>query len=95
LSVACEDYVIEVEWRPISTAPRERRLLLYVPATDQQDSWIGVGHFELSPESPADEGYWKAENPQVSATRATHWLPLPGRPGGDSAAEMGTINGKA
>lgn len=71
---------MEVGWRPIASAPRDRPVLLYVPATDQSEAWIGVGRFELAPESRVAAGYWKAENPLVSATRATHWSPLPPPP---------------
>jgi hypothetical protein len=72
-------------WRPISTAPRDRLILLYVPRqTGWGQPWIGVGHFEIAPEGPSFDGYWKAENPLVSATAATHWLPIPAPPEADA-----------
>jgi hypothetical protein len=72
-------------WRPITTAPRDRLILLYVPRQrGWLEAWIGVGHFEVAPEGPAFDGYWKAENPLVSATQATHWLPIPAPPETDA-----------
>lgn len=69
------------DWQPISTAPRDRPVMLYVPRQgDSPADWIGVGHFEFAPEGRAADGYWKADNPLVSATRATHWLPMPEPP---------------
>jgi len=75
-----EGEVTQLQWQPIVSAPRDRAILLYVPGPPQKRGWIGVGHFELSPESLNDEGYWKAENPLVSATLATHWMPIPAPP---------------
>ena len=73
------------DWQPISTAPRDRLILLYVPRQrGGLKPWIGVGHFEFAPEGPAFDGYWKAENPLISATAATHWLPIPAPPEADA-----------
>lgn len=70
------------DWQPIATAPRDRAVLLYAPADPGagREEWIGVGRFELAEEERDVEGYWKAESPLVSATGATHWLPLPEAP---------------
>ena len=64
-----------MNWRPISTAPKDRAVLVYGPALDPQgvkftsnvrtampsgDEWIGHGdYFRLQP---------------------THWMPLPEAP---------------
>jgi len=68
-------------WRPISSAPRDgSAILLYVPHSGETpEDWIGIGFFER-PDDLGEGGYWKGENPTVSAVGATHWAPRPEPP---------------
>ena len=52
-------------WQPIETAPSDRDVLLWVPASAMLTDLIG-GHAEVG--RPKPDG------------RATHWMPLPEPP---------------
>ena len=60
------------EWQPIETAPKETRVLLWVPL-DKQKWAIRSGGYDLY------YGRWFYDGPQDDH-QPTHWVPLPDPP---------------
>jgi hypothetical protein len=71
-----------MDWQDIETAPHETLVLLYSPPTD----WLG-GKFEVGYASAGNRV--RLPDGSVSSTMhwhgsATHWMPLPEKPGAGS-----------
>jgi hypothetical protein len=71
------------EWQPISTAPKDERILLYVPAFGPWDSAAWAGSWSWVREQ------WAIHTPFASGDKAvfgvdapppTHWMELPPAP---------------
>lgn len=61
------------DWRPIKTAPKERKVLVWRP--DEGDG-IHHGHHAVDHYSVGARAWWKSRRDQ----QPTHWMPLPTPP---------------
>lgn len=70
-------------WKPIDTAPKDRRFLAYNPSSSKRDK-VTIGYWC----NIVEEGYWAAVGSGFTKMSFTHWteLPMP------SEAELGINN---
>lgn len=60
------------EWQPIETAPRDKWILVWRPASNVRDaSWVCL---------PPSPGYWTEGRGGPLDPPPTHWMPLPAPP---------------
>jgi hypothetical protein len=59
-------------WKPIRSAPREKRVLLYVPRPQSKDGDCFIGRYE-------DGLGWTKDASRMDAVYPSHWMPLPPR----------------
>lgn len=71
----------ELEWLPIDTAPKDRRILLFCPGLKQI-----IGQWCDDKYSSKPKPYWRNDltevfgKPTTRADQPTHWVELPGYP---------------
>lgn len=78
-------FIVDQEWQPIETAPRDgTRILLYRPLAEKTDDYT----IDIKRGVPRDNGCYEEtipvglnkENYTDGACRATHWMSLPEPP---------------
>ncbi len=78
---------LESNWKPIATAPRGQRILLFLPATEGVDADCVVGSFERLSQREAVYAWVVARDPKgvhrekiLLAREPSHWMALPDDP---------------
>jgi hypothetical protein len=65
------DEALKGRWQPIETAPKSKRVLVFVPIKNHR---LVIGWQTM------DIGLWLDEKMEPMSYPPTHWMPLPERP---------------
>ena len=73
-----------IEWQPIETAPKDKRILLYRPTASEWWRVMG-GHYDSDEYLKTPKPYWGSDNFGIAKAAQrqnppTHWMPLPESP---------------
>jgi hypothetical protein len=66
-----------MEWQPIETAPKGRRVLVFMPPLPHDDD---PGMVVVAMQSKSFTGWWWDDENDDLRVNPTHWQPLPDRP---------------
>ncbi len=74
------------EWQPIETAPKDLRVLVFVPDTYGNPTISGVFTAQWLDGYGWESGYVGCMDEAAGLTAPTHWMPLPIAPSSDDEA---------
>lgn len=91
-----------MEWQPIETAPKDRRIMLYRPTTHYAWARIVFGEFNDDRHARKPRPYWNHDRIRLSGVadarehEPTHWMDAPSPPQADGLGKVKEEgNGKA